>query len=197
MSRNSPKDFKEALKYAQGEAKNRSTDWTAYCQKFVRSAYGIPALYGSAIAQWYGLDNEDRVSGGDPDDAPVGSALFYAGGTYGHVMLAAHSFKNGTSAAWSNDLVRRGHINKVARTAPVTSWGQRYLGYGLSINGYDLRYHKPKPKQNKPYPALKNALNNVERALQTAKAQKDKADVEVLTAEAKRLRRLYNTLRKA
>lgn len=196
----SPRDFNEALKWAQGQAANPTADWTGYCQKFVRSCYGIPALFGSAWAQWLGADEEDRHVGGDPDDAPLGSALCYKGsGPYGHIVLAARPFKSGAGACWSNDLVKYGDIDKVHRDAAVTKWNQPYLGYLTAINHYDLRLKEtkpPKPKQDKPYKAVAGAIDRLERALETAKRQKDREDAKALRQEIRRLERMYNTLRR-
>lgn len=191
----SPRDFRQALDHAAAEHDHPSQDWEGFCQKFVRSCYGIPSLFGSAFAQWVGADPEDRHAGGKPSDAPLGSALVYKGSNpFGHIMLAARPFPNGTAAAWSNDLVRTGRIDKVARTAPTTAWGQGYLGYLTAINDVDLRYKRP---QNRRYEALAAGIRNLETALATAKVQRDAADVRALTAELGRLHTMYDTLRRS
>lgn len=196
----SPNTWREALEVAQCEAANPSADWTGYCQKFVRTTYGIPALFSSAWTQWLGADAEDRHIGGDPADAPIGSALCYKGsGIYGHIVLAARPFENGTPAAWSNDLVRYGDIDKVSRTAATSAWGQTYLGYLTAVNDYDLQLkvtRPPKPKQNKRYEAIDKAALRLEHALETAKKQKDQSDAQAIREEIKRLRRLYSRLRR-
>ena len=194
----SKRDYKQALAYAKAQRERPSRSWEGYCQMFVRKAYGIDSLYGSAIAQWYGLASGDKHAGGHPDDAPVGSALFFAGGKYGHVMLAGGPFKNGTKGAWSNDLVRLGKIDKVRRTAPITAWGHRYLGYGTAINGIDLRYKTPplKTPPLKKYISIAQAVDRMEAALERAVKDGDKSDIKVLKAEIKHLKHLHDTLRK-
>lgn len=202
-----PRNYEEALGYARYcaahptmQAPTKSGTWEGYCQVFVRTCYDVPALYGSAYAQWLGLDPEDRHVGGSPSDAPLGSALFFKGSNpSGHIDLAARPFKNGTAAAWSNDLVVFGQIDKVARTAPTTAWGQTYLGYGTAVNGYDLRLKEakpPVPKQDKRYLAIDRAISKMEVALQTATKQNDKADIGVLNAEIAHLKRMYDNLRR-
>ena len=192
----SPRTFEQALAFARAESAHRSQDWHGYCQKFVRSAYNIPSLFGSAWAQWLGADDEDKHPGGDPADAPLGSALCYKGSSpFGHIDLAAREI-----GAWSNDLVRDGYIDWVPRTAPVTKWGQKYLGYLTAVNDYDLQLKKdapPKPKQTKRYTAIDKAVQKLEVSLATARAQKDHADVAALAAEVEHLKELYATLRRA
>lgn len=211
----SPNTLAQALQRAQAEAANPSTDWTGYCQKFVRTCWGIPPLFSSAWTQWQGADDEDRHVGGSPDDAPLGAALCFKGsGQYGHIELAARPFRDGSGAAWSNDLVRYGEIDKVLRTAAVTKWNQPYLGYLTAVNDYDLRLEQaepPKPKHDKPYQAIDKAIANLERSMEslmraraTAKEQKDHADSQALAQEIRDLRTeikdlhvLYARLRRA
>lgn len=197
----SPRNYKEALTYARGEHDHESRSWAGYCQMFVRTSYGIPSGFGSAWAQWLGADAEDKHAGGSPHDAPLGAALLYKGSSpYGHIMLAANDFPNDDCGAWSNDLVTTGKIDKVVREAPVTHWGQKYLGYLTAVNDYDLQLKvaKPaKPKQDKRYKSLALAIDRIEDALLIAKKQKDKRDIEVLTKEVARLKRMYENRRHA
>lgn len=196
----SPNTYIQALEVAQREAADPSMDWSGYCQRFVRTTYGIPALFSSAWTQWLGADAEDRHVGGDPEDAPLGAALCYKGsGVYGHIVLAARPFANGVAAAWSNDLVAWGDIDKVSRTAATSSWGQAYLGYLTAVNDYDLQLKKarpPKPKQNKRYEAIDKAALRLEHALETALRQQDDRDVATIRDEIRRLRKLYTRLRR-
>lgn len=176
-------------------------DWEGFCQAFVRSCYGIGSLFGSAWAQWNGADAADRHPGGSPDDAPVGAALCFKGsGPNGHIDLGAHPFPRGPSAAWSNDLVRHGGIDKVLRTDPTTHWGQRYLGWLSAVNDVDLPLHKPtdhaRPKQTKKYAAIETAMRNLEASLTVAQRQHDATDVRALEAEITRLDRLHKKLRR-
>lgn len=197
----SPNTYLEALDFAQREAQAANQNWSGLCQKFVRGCYGIPPLFASAWAQWLGADPEDRHPGGTPSAAPLGSALCFKGsGVYGHIMLAARAFPNGVPAAWSNDLVAWGRIDKVARTAPSTEWAQGFVGYLTAVNGYDLQLQvakPPKPKQDKRYEAVAKAIGRIEAALETARKNHDWDDAKVLRAEVRHLKRLYEELRHA
>lgn len=193
----SPRNTAQALAYAAEQAARPTQDWSNYCLKFVRSCYGIPPLYASAWAAWLGADDEDRHTGGTPSDAPVGTALCYkGGGPYGHIMLAAHPIAGELSAAWSNDLVADGEIDKVARTAPITKWGQGYLGYLTAVNGYDLMLPTPRPKQDKPYAAIEVAIERLKVARKRARSQGDRTDAQALSGEIEHLTALYEALRR-
>lgn len=189
------RSVEEALAYAKAESERRSQDWAAYCQRFVRSCYGIEPLFASAWAQWLGADPEDRNPGIDPGEAPVGAALCYRGGAYGHIMLAARD-RDGVPMAWSNDLVRRGQIDYVPRSAPVTTWGQTYVGWLSAVNDVDLPLglapdappKRPKPRR---YESIRRAILRLEAARDTAAARGDAADVRLIKHELRRLRLLY------
>lgn len=192
-----PVDYRQALHFYQQQARNPTQDWEAFCQMLFRLAYQVPALYGSAFAQWQAADH--KVVTTDLDSAPVGAGLCTKGSNpAGHIFDAAYPFRSGLSGAWSNDLVVTGKVNKVHRNAPMIHWGHSPLGYVLEVNEYelDLTHGKPpKPKQNKRYLAVKVAITKMERSLETAKRQKDAHDVRLLTKEIKDLKVLYSRLR--
>lgn len=192
-----PVDFEAALKFYRDQARNPTQSWDGFCQMLARMSYGIPALYGSAFAQWLGADSKHKTT--DLNQAPVGSFLCTKGANpAGHIFIAARPFKNGTSGGWSNDIVRQGEVDKCARNAPHDHWSHTNLGFILEINEHelDLTHGKPpKPKQNKRYEAVKVAIGKMEKALETAQRQKDHHDVRILTREINDLKRLYRNLR--
>jgi hypothetical protein len=197
----SPVDYLAALHNEREQHLNPTQDWTQFCLKLCRTVYDIPALFESAYAQWLGSDAADKHVGGDPNKAPVGAALIFKGsGAFGHIMIAARPFADGTPSAWSNDLVRAGKVDQVHRTAPTTAWGQAYLGYITAINGYDLdlTHGKPaKPKQTKHYVAIQHAIDNLKHAVDTAHADHDHADVIALHKQIDRLKHADQVLRHA
>lgn len=190
----SPRDYNGALNWMNQQSWTPTQDWTGLCQKAVRSAYGIPALFQTAYLQWLGADPEDRHAGGTCTDAPLGVALCFKGDTrFGHITLAARPFANGLQASWGTDLVERGQIDKHARVAPITVWGHRYLGYLTAINHYDLRLQPP--KQTERYEAVALAVAAMERALETAVKQGDDEDESLIRVEIARLKSLYRQAR--
>jgi hypothetical protein len=100
-----------------------ASHWHGMCQSSVRSAWGIPAWSGSAIGAWNRIPARHKHKGGKPSDAPMGAALYYAGGRYGHVALAGKHH----NVCWSTDYQRNGHIGPAPRD--FKRWGLRYLGW--------------------------------------------------------------------
>lgn len=199
------RNYDEALDWFQAEQKKPfgtaptpTKNWGGYCLMDCRISYGIPAMFASAWAHWLGADDEDKHPGTNPAAAPLGAALHYEGGKYGHIMIAARPAGNGIASAWSNDLRRYGMIDHIARTAPTTAWGQRYVGYTTAINGYDLRLEEkkpPRPKQDKAYDRIDRAVQSLEGARDTARELKDWKDAKALTVEIKRLKKMYAELK--
>jgi hypothetical protein len=183
----------EALAFARIQHESGSLAWKGLCQKFSRTAYGVGPLFSSAWANWLGTDPEDKHPGTNPDDAPVGSLLHFKGGSkgFGHIMPAARDFSSGRTAAWSNDFVVPGRIDKVHRDAPVRAWGQTYVGYTTAINDVDLRM-----PQKLHYGSLHSAIDRLGAARDTAVAQSDGGDVQILDTEIARLQKLYDTIRR-
>lgn len=193
-----PRSVKEALEFARAESKAETQDWENLCQSFVRKSYGALALFASAWAQWLGADPEDKHTG-PIEDAPVGAPLCFRGGTFGHIMLAAHP-QGDEQRAWSNDLVRTGDIDIVERTRPISQWGQQYVGWLSAINDYDidLKADKPaKPKQDKFYLRIATAIEKLEGARENASRLGERRDVKLLNREIRDLHELYAELRHA
>lgn len=194
-----PRNAPEAITWYAGQHTNPAQDYHALCLQFSRLGRDIPAQQPYAYAGWLAVDDDSKHVGGNPDDAPLGAFLFFKGvPLFGHIMPGTRDFPSGRGGAWSNDLVRDGQIDKVLRTAPVTRWGQRYLGWTSELNGYDLQVGKvapPKPKDTHPYKALERAAHNIGVALDTAKAEHDAADVEKLRALIKRTEVLSHKLK--
>lgn len=195
----SPVDFTVALANERAQHDHPTRDWYEMCLALAHDVYGIPPLFDSAYHSWLGADDASKHPGGDPSKAPVGSALLFKGTSpYGHIMIAARPNGN-VSGAWSNDLVRKGKVDYVHRTAPTFVWGQRYLGYMTEINGYELDLTHgtpPKPKQNKHYLAIEKAIANLERSRHTARHEHDEHDVKALQNQIDRLKRLDHSLRR-
>ena len=191
----------QALGYMRAQVEHPSQSWKDRCQELCRKSYDAEAIFGTAYAQWLGADSEDRHYG-PIESAPPGALLCFKGSNpAGHIDEAAHPFGSGPVAAFSNDLVVVGRVNKVERTAPETHWGQRYLGWLSTICGHAIDFDKPhrpaKPKQDQHYARLERAIHNLEHALDTAQDQHDHADAEALRQQVKVMQRLYVKLRHA
>lgn len=204
----SPNDWKQALAWFQreadkpfGQAPTESGTWLGWCLVDARMSFSVPPLAKSAWASWLIADDDAKHVTSDLSKAPYGAALISKGSSpFGHIWIAARPFPNGEPAAWSNDLVRHGHLDKVHREAPRDVWSHKIIGWMTEINGYDLRIKEnkpPKPKQDKRYKAIAVAINRLEHAREVARKDHDHQDAQHLTQEIRDLKELYAEARHA
>ncbi len=116
-------------------ALDNSRDYTSYdvgmCLQFVRGpTWGIGSLYGSAIDAW------DAAKYRHPGDRnpPIGAPCFYAGGSYGHIVIATGD----PGRMRSTDCTTSTRVNDAALSWPETAWGDTYLGWTEDLNGVRL-----------------------------------------------------------
>lgn len=102
------------------------------CLMYVRDeAWRIGALYSSAIDAWHGAVHRhpgDRTP-------PLGAPMFYAGGSYGHVVVCV---RHDDGRIRSTDMPSSGVVSEGALTWPETAWGSDYLGWTEDLNGVRL-----------------------------------------------------------
>lgn len=115
----------EVIAFAKSEMRDPSQDWDHLCQSFCRQAYGVDAWAPSAIAAWGEIPRRQKHIGGKVTAAPRAALLYYAGGKWGHVAIAAGVVTHDT--CFSNDYVENGAIDRAPRT--FDRWGLRYLGW--------------------------------------------------------------------
>jgi hypothetical protein len=118
---------REAILFSRGQILHPSQSWEGLCQSHCRQAYGVRAWAPSAITAWGKIPRREKVVGRPVTAAPRGALLYYAGGKYGHVAIAAGIKTH--DKCLSNDYVRQGKIDYAPRTFP--GWGLRYLGYSF------------------------------------------------------------------
>lgn len=114
----------EVMAHSRRQITEPDQDWKGMCQSHVRQAYGVPAWAPSAIAAWRRIPLEFKHRG-NPSKAPRGAILYYEGGKYGHVAIAAGIHTN--DKCLSNDYVRQGEIDYAPRD--FKRWGLTYLGW--------------------------------------------------------------------
>lgn len=120
------RSVQDVMAWAKSQVKDPDRGYKGLCQSFCRSAYGVPAWAPSAVTAWEKIPAKSKHAGGSPSDAPRGSLLYYSGGKYGHVAIAAG--RKTSDKCLSNDYVRReGGIDYAPRTFP--RWGIKYLGW--------------------------------------------------------------------
>ena len=115
----------QVMAFGRNEITQPDREYKGLCQSFCRTAYDIPAWAPSAIAAWRRIPAEHKHRGGKPSDAPRGALLYYAGGKYGHVAIAA-GIKT-RDKCLSNDYMRQGKIDYAPRD--FKRWGLQYLGW--------------------------------------------------------------------
>lgn len=126
MAKYLKKTVQQVMTDARAEIKNPSKSWKGLCQSFCRTMYGVPAWASSASAAWDKIPAQHRHTHGGPEAAPRGALLYFKGGKYGHVMIAAGvRTKN---KAIGTDYQRTGKVDYCPRRIP--NWGNlKYVGW--------------------------------------------------------------------
>lgn len=205
-----PHNVPETMAYCMDQARNLNppdkygSTWNNDCQAFVHVAHGVlEGGFASARAQFFGMPSEFRHRTTDLSHAPAGSSLFSQGSNpAGHTWVAANPFRSGTPGSWSTDMNPHvfGGVYKVSRNAPRDRWGHTNLGWGASINGYEIDLtgkNPPKPLQNQRYERLKLMIDRCEGMIEFARKAGDHHDVRLFRRELRHLKALYAETRHA
>lgn len=99
-----------------------------YCLRYCREQWAVPALYPSAIAAWNGA----RYKHPGDRHPPLMAPCYYAGGTYGHIVL--HCPPNHLGVR-STDCFSSGNVSDTDLGWTERQWGYRYLGWSEDLNG--------------------------------------------------------------
>jgi hypothetical protein len=124
------REFGQALQFAWELTGSTEGGWRKLCQKFVRTALGLPATAESAAVSWEETPEEYKHTGPPPAGVPV----YWSPN---HVALSA-----GYGYVYSNDIRRKGKIDIVPIEMIEQKWGLTLLGWSSWMNGFEL---KPKP----------------------------------------------------
>jgi len=122
-----PRSVDQIIEWSERQITNPSQNWSGLCQSHVRQAMGIGAWAPSAIEAWGMIPAGKKHATSDPSKAERGSAIYYSGGQYGHVVIAIGKSTN--DKCLSNDYVRQGWIDKAPRTFP--RWGLECVGWSF------------------------------------------------------------------
>lgn len=116
-----------------------SGSWIGFCQIFVRSCYGIAALWPSAASAWEHAKRRHKTS--NARAIPRGVPVFWTGGTggFGHVALS-----RGDGSVWSTDFVRAGRVDVADIDAITRGWGLKLVGWTEDLNGVRV-WEPPRP----------------------------------------------------
>lgn len=124
MAKHLNRTVQQVMAFGRDEIKNPDRSYKGLCQSFCRTAYGVPAWSPSAIAAWRQIPAEFKHRG-KASDAPRGALLYFEGGKYGHVAIAAGIKTH--DKCLSNDYMRQGKIDYAPRD--FKRWGLKYLGW--------------------------------------------------------------------
>lgn len=117
---------------ALAKANSLSRGYGGMCLMFVRTCYGAPSRYASAIACW-NAQSKYNVGETNLNRIPVGAPIFFAphGSPYGHIAIYA----GGGYMRTTNSATGRIATDLVSKWQ---SWGYRLLGYSKAIEGYPI-----------------------------------------------------------
>ncbi len=111
-------------------ARRTSTFPEGFCLVFVRNAFGVSALFGSAAAAWNGAQFKHPVSSGM--QVPRGAPVFWTGGSkgFGHVAIGT-----GNGRCWSSDAGGAGRTAKVNIDELTDRFNIDLQGWAEDVNG--------------------------------------------------------------
>lgn len=99
-----------------------------YCLRYVREQWEVAALYPSAIEAWQAA----RFKHPGDRNPPPGAPCFYAGGSYGHIVINCPGTHLGIR---STDCFSSGHVSDTDIAWCERNWGYPYLGWTEDLNG--------------------------------------------------------------
>lgn len=108
------------MAYARGEVDNPDKDYTQLCDHFAAWCYGWGGSgHYSARVHFYAIAARFRRKVTDPQEVTPGSLVFWPEiGNHGHVTVAG----NVPGQVFSNDIRRRGKIDRVPISEITTRW---------------------------------------------------------------------------
>lgn len=120
---------------AIGNARRYQSCKVGYCLQYVRTWLEIGSRDPSAIAAWSNAGGKHQ---GDRRP-PLGAPCFYAGGRYGHIVIAGGDV-NGQKMIRSTDVSSSGRVSSVDIGWCERNWGYRYLGWTETLNGVTIPF---------------------------------------------------------
>ena len=156
----------EIIDWSESQITKPTQNWQGLCQSHVRQSMGIGAWAQSAIQAWNSIPKSERTDTRDPFSAPRGSAIYYSGGQYGHVVLAIGKSTN--DKCLSNDYVRNGWIDKAPRDFP--RWGLTCVGWSAWTPYGEMRLDPPPPLWDGQLPTMEGCFNAMNHGLANPQA---------------------------
>lgn len=149
----------EAIAWGRSQVDTPDKDFTRLCLQFVRMAFGLPAVYPDAGTAWDRAVHRHTVTQGS--QVPRGVPVFWElPSVADHVALSL-----GDGWCLSNDIKRRGRIDRVRIDSITTAWGGQLLGWTEDLNGTRVYDAPPKPVKPLPPNRVAMARQDVSRAI--------------------------------
>lgn len=172
----------DAIAWGRAQITKRSQDWTRWCLVFVRSCFGIAALWPDAGTAWDNAKHKHRTT--NPDEIPAGAPVFWElASVADHVALST-----GRGMCLSNDIRRPGHIAEVPIDEITRRWGGTLLGWTEDLNGVRVYTPPPTPKTRGKW--VDATLKEAQRRAQLNEAAGRPKRAARLRAVAKALRQI-------
>lgn len=130
--------------YAQAKAfaqfqheRSRGDDWFNLCQLFARQCVGAPSFGRSARLAFNSVSSEHTHTSAPP---PPGSIAYYGQSDrgFGHAVFVVEG-----GYVWSNDILRKGRIDRVKWNIFLPEWGLPYRGWIDQCPAGDLPIQQP------------------------------------------------------
>lgn len=117
------RSYAQAKAFAVQQHRAGSDDWFRLCQMFSRQCVGAGPFGGSARLAFNALPDQHKHRSSPP---PAGSIAYYGpvGSGAGHAVFVVEGGK-----VWSNDIKRRGRIDRVSWDVFPSAWGLAYRGW--------------------------------------------------------------------
>jgi hypothetical protein len=115
--------YSQAKEFAKQQHRSGSSGWLNLCQMFSRQCVGAPPFGASAREAFNSTAPEHRHKTTPP---PPGSIAYYGFADHGagHAVFAVNG-----GFVWSNDILRRGRIDRVRWNVFESKWNQPFRGW--------------------------------------------------------------------
>lgn len=137
----------EAMRWASADARDNE-NWYRLCLKYVRSAWALPAVYGTAKAACLRSKRfHPWTKGQGTKSIPFGAPIYTRPRNAPahdpwHVVLAGGWARDGQRIVWSTDILVKGEPDAVRLVDLLRKWDHVVIGWASDLNGYVL----PLPK---------------------------------------------------
>lgn len=165
-----------ALTPAKAIAKSKTITkgYKGLCLQFVRTCYGIPAKYPSAISAWKNAKKRHTSA------PPVGAPVFFTipGNPYGHVAIYLGGGQYRTNYSAKGTVITAGLDHAVFRGMTKLGWTSDLNGVNLDLSAdQGAKYSKEiadwQRSMNKVFPAYANFAVDGKFESYSAKVTKD------------------------